>query len=529
MREVDVLVVGSGINGLVAAALLARAGLEVEVLERNDRAGGAVASEQLTVPGFEHDTFSAWHPLFVFSPTFAELGEELERHGLSYANGERPAATAFGDGDAVVMATDPDRTEAGFEPDDAAAHRREFDRYLGLADLLGELLGSELRSAHAARLAWRLYRRLGRRGALAFGHEFGGSGRGWLEATFAGREPKALFAPWVLHTGLSPEDAGGWLALLGISVGTQLGGTPVVRGGSGRFVEAFEGLIGEHGGRIRTGVDVSAIRTRGGRAVGVLAGEEEIDARRGVIANVTPTQLYGRLLTPGAAPERAFEEAARYRYGRAGMQIHLALDGPLAWRDERLREVAIVNVTEGLDAVSLACAEAQAGLLPTAPTIAFGQPTTLDPSRAPAGKAIGWIQLLELPSTVRGDALGELAAPPGGQWTAELGEAYAQRVFDLVERQAPNLREVLLGHAVLTPADFERRNINLVGGDPYAGALTLDQHYLWRPLPSYGSHRTPVEQLWQCGASTFPGAGLSGASGRIAAAGVLGRRRRRPG
>jgi phytoene dehydrogenase-like protein len=102
-------------------------------------------------------------------------------------------------------------------------------------------------------------------------------------------------------------------------------------------------------------------------------------------------------------------------------------------------------------------------------------------------------------------------------------------VLDLVERQAPNLRDVLLDHVVLTPADLERRNVNLVGGDPYAGALSLEQHFLWRPLPSFGSHTTPVEGLFQCGAATFPGAGLAGASGRIVAKSVLrGRRSKGP-
>jgi phytoene dehydrogenase-like protein len=429
-----------------------------------------------------------------------------------------------------------------------------------MADVLGDLLGSELHSRRALRLAGRLGRRQGVRGSLDLAREVVGSGRSWLETTFSGPEPARMFAPWVLHTGMTPDQGGSWLQLLGISVGLQLGGAPIPRGGGQAFVTAFERLIVAHGGRLRTGVDVTEIRTSAGRrrlrgsvnggaralsatairrrargwpgtagarAVSVIAGDEEIAARRAIVANVTPTQLYGRLLAPGAAPAAAFEQAARYRYGRADMQIHLALDAPLVWRDERLRDVAIVNVTEGLDAVSLACAQAQAGLLPSAPTIAFGQPTVLDPSRAPEGKAIGWIQLLEMPSRVRGDAAGELPVPADGAWTPGLGEAYAQRVLDLVERQAPNLREVLLDYVVLTPADLERRNVNLVGGDPYGGALSLEQHFLWRPLPSFGSHATPVAGLHQCGASTFPGPGLGGASGRIVAQTILRQDRRR--
>jgi phytoene dehydrogenase-like protein len=518
-RAVDAVVIGSGHNALVAAAYLARAGWGVEVLERNPVLGGAVATEELTLPGFRHDTFSSWHPLFAGSPAYAELGEELAVRGLRYRNTDAPAAAAYGDGHGLVAWRDPERTAGQFAERDRATYLGELERFGALAGEVFALLSTELYSASAAALVGRLARKLGPRGTLAFAAQVAESASAWLRSRFAGPEPGLLWAPWVLHTGLAPDGAGGALQIQALVAGLHQGGMPVVEGGSDRFVAAFRRLIEDHGGACRTGVDVTRVLVRGGRAVGVVAGDEEVRATRAVLASVTPTQLYGRLLQPGEAPDAAFREAERYRYGRGDMQIHLALDEPLRWRDERLAAAAVVHVTDGIEQVSLACAQAAAGLLPDRPTVVVGQPTAVDPTRAPDGRAIGWIQLQETPYAPEGDAAGQLE--PGGTWTPELAEAYADRVLDRVAAHAPNLRDALRARAILTPADLERRNINLVRGDPYGGSTELDQSYLWRPLRTHGSHRTPVDGLWHIGASTYPGPGLNAASGRIVARRLL--------
>jgi phytoene dehydrogenase-like protein len=236
-----------------------------------------------------------------------------------------------------------------------------------------------------------------------------------------------------------------------------------------------------------------------------------------VIANVTPTQLHGRLLAdvPAAAGEAA--EAAGYRYNRrSGMQVHVALKAPLRWRDERLGTVPIVHMSEGLDQVSLACAEAAAGLLPRCPTVVVGQPTALDPSRVPEGAGLLWLQLQEVPRQPRGDAAGEIAVGDGG-WSEGLVDAYVERVLARIRPHVEDLDGLRLQTVALPPPELERRNPNLVGGDIYAGDAALDQSYFWRPLPGFGSHRTAVAGLYQCGASTYPGPGLNAASGRIAA------------
>jgi phytoene dehydrogenase-like protein len=241
---------------------------------------------------------------------------------------------------------------------------------------------------------------------------------------------------------------------------------------------------------------------------------ETVNVRRAVIANVTPTQLYGRLL--GDA-----ETARHFRYGRAEMQIHYALSEPPRWDgDERLGATAVVHVTPGLDGVSRAVNEAERGLLPVEATMVVGQPLTMDPSRAPEGAGLLWIQLQELPWRIKGDAAGELDVG-GGTWTEELRERYADRIQARLARHVPNLESSVRARAVLSPADLEAANVNLYHGDPYGGALALDQNFLWRPFPSSPGHATPVEGLWHIGASTHPGPGLGAGSGTIVAKQLL--------
>lgn len=517
-RTVDAVVIGSGHNGLVAAAYLARAGWSVEVLERAARPGGAVTTEELTLPGYLHDTFSSWHPLFHTSGAWAELGDELRARGLEYVNfDDVVTATVRSDGSSVVAHRDPERTAAELGGD-GPTYLKELDELGQLMPVLGELLGTELYSLQALKLARRLVKLTGVRGGVAFGSRMTSSARSWLGERFVNPALADLLAPWVLHTGLTPDDAGGAFPLLALAGGLHGVGMPVVRGGSAGFTDAFVRLIEDHGGTVRCGVDVERVLVRRGHAAGVVAGGEEIKARRAVIANTTPTQLYGRLLEGAPVAEQVRTQAERFRYGRrAGTQIHLALSEPPRWHgDPRLGEAAIVHVTDGLDNVSRACAQAAAGLLPERPTIVCGQPTVADPSRVPEGKSLIWIQLQEVPTRPHGDAAGQIDVGDGS-WTPELTDAYADRVVAILGERIENLQDKIVGRAVLSPAELERRNPNFVGGDIYSGAADLDQSYLWRPLPGYGSHTTPVDGLYQCGASTHPGPGLNAASGRIVA------------
>jgi phytoene dehydrogenase-like protein len=527
----DVIFVGSGINSLAGAALLARAGKRVLVLERNDWLGGAIKTAEITRPGFVHEVFASWHPLFVGSAAYAELQDELASRGLEYLNTELATGSLFPDGSSAFLTTSHETNADGFEraaSGDGEAWSRVVAEFMPNADLAFGMLTTELWSRDGLRLGLRAYRRLGRRGVSAYMGSMLESCRDWATRTFASERAHGLLAPWVLHTGLGPDAAASGFMTQVIAVAVELGGMPVPKGGGVRLVEALTGVVRDRGGALETGRDVERVLLRGGRATGVrLADGETIEATEAVVANVTPTQLYTRLLADAALTNGAAAEARRFRYGRGEMQIHMALDELPRWQgDERLGRTAVVHVTPGLDGVSRAVNEAERGLLPAEATIVVGQPVAVDPSRAPDGKWIFWIQLQEVPSRPKGDAAGELDVGDG-TWTEALRESYADRIQARLACQIPNLDSALLQRVVLSPADIEAANVNMVGGDIYSGSCALDQNLLWRPRPGLPGHRTPVEGLYQIGASTHPGPGLGAGSGTLVAKQLLRLRRRR--
>ena len=515
MADLDAVVVGSGVNSLACAALLARGGWRVRVLEREDELGGAIRTAEITEPGYLHDVFSAWHPLWVGGAAHAELGGELGARGLEYLNTDFPTATLFPDGEAAFLlrSTEANVTELGEE------WRGAVESFLPTADLAFGVLGTELWSREGLGLGLKSLRRLGRQGAVEFTGNVLVSSRDWLTQTFASERTHGLLAPWVLHTGLGPDAAASGFMTQVIGVAVQEGGMPIPRGGGARLVDALVRLIEDHGGTCETGRDVERVLVRDGEATGVgLAGGEEVAASRAVIVNVTPTQLYGRLI------DGHEELAKRFRYGRSEMQIHFALSEPPRWEgDARLGQTAIVHLTPGLDGVSRAVNEAERGLLPAEATVVVGQPLTIDSSRAPDGAGLLWIQLQELPWRVKGDAAGELD-PGDGTWTEELRERYADRIQARIAAHVPNLESALRKRVTLSPADLQAANVNLHQGDPYSGSLALDQNLLWRPRPERPGHSTPVKRLWHIGASTHPGPGLGAGSGTIVAKQLLRRR-----
>jgi phytoene dehydrogenase-like protein len=525
VADYDAVLVGSGINSLACAAFLSLAGWRVAVLERDAELGGAVRTAELTEPGFHHDVFSAWHPLWVGGPAHAELGAALAKRGLEYLNTEHPTGTLFPDGNGAFLTTDTDANAAELEhhaAGDGAAWRETIANVGGQAELVFGVLGTELWSPAGLSLGAKAYRRLGRRGLAEFGAEVVQSSRDWLKTTFRSEHAHGLLAPWVLHTGLGPDAAASGFMTRVIAFAIEAGGMPIPRGGGARLVDALVRLIEDHSGVCETGRDAERVLVKHSRATGVrLAGGDTIGAGRAVICNVTPTQLYGRLLDPADVPVDVAEAGKRFRFGRSEMQIHFALSEPPRWEgDERLGKTAIVHVTPGLDGVSRAVNEAERGLLPAEATVVVGQPLTVDDSRAPTGKGLLWIQLQELPWHVKGDAAGELDVGEG-TWDESLRERYADRIQTRIAQHVPNLESSILRRVVLSPADLQAANINLEQGDPYSGSLALDQNFLWRPFARQPGHRTPVDGLFCIGASTWPGPGLGAGSGTLVAKALL--------
>jgi phytoene dehydrogenase-like protein len=521
MQTFDAVFVGAGINSLAGAALLSRAGWSVCVLERSDRAGGCIRTEaDLTAPGFTHELLASWHPLFTGSPAYAELKDELDRRGVEYLNTELPTATAFPDGSSAFLTTSLEENVAELARHaaaDGSAWQAMFDDFMANADLSFGVLGVELWSPAGLGLGRQALRRFGRRGMLAYLASVLTTCRDWLGDTFESDAAHGLLAPWVLHTGLGPDQATSGFMTQVIACALQLGGMPVPKGGGVVLVDALAGIVRDAGGDVRTGAEVERILVADGTATAVrLTGGETIRAERAVVASVTPTQLYGGLLGAGEVPAEVARAASRYRYGRGEMQVHFALSEPPDWNgDERLARTAIVHVTPGLDGVSRAVNEAERGLLPAEATIVCGQPMAVDTSRGPEGSWIVWAQLQELPAgRVKGDAAGELDVGDGS-WTEELREAYADRITERLGRHLRNLERATIRRVALSPADIAALNVNLVGGDIYGGSCALDQNFLFRPLAQAPGHATPVDRLWHIGASTHPGPGLGAGSGYL--------------
>ena len=518
----DYVIAGSGINALVAASLLALKGKTVLVLERNDRAGGCIRSEEVTVPGFTHDVMATTFVLFLLSPAYAALAPELEKRGLQFAHPEIPTGVLRPDGSSLVLRRDRAANIAAFDrlaTGDGAQFEADMARLGSNAPFLFALLGGQLWSWAMAKMVAREAWRRGPRGLSAFFGEALGSARHWLEPCYKSDLFHALMAPWVLHTGLGPESAySGQMAKV-IAFALEAAGAPIVKGGAENAVKAFLQLIRDHGGDIRTNADVAEVVVdEAGRAAGVvLASGEKIAAAQGVICSMTPGQLYGRLLKSHAPAEFARQDAKGFVHGKGNMQIHYALKSPPQWKPAELGKVALLHLSSGLDGVSRAVNEAERGLLPAEPTICVGQPTAFDPSRAPDGQAILWLQLPEAPRVLKGDAAGEIETPRDQRWNDSVREAYANRVETMLARHITGFTASVIKRRCYSPTDLEAMNINLVGGDPYGGACSIDQFFLWRPLRGTANHETPVKRLYHIGASTHPGPGLGGGSGYLLA------------
>ncbi|MDO6965032.1 phytoene desaturase family protein [Rhizobium alvei] len=525
MSVPDYIVVGSGINALVAAAMLGKKGKKVLMLERNAQLGGCLRTEEATVPGFVHDVMATTMVLFMTSPAFAALGKDLEARGLEFCHSALPTGVLRPDGTHAILSMKREDNIARFDAlasGDGQAFDREMNRFGGNAGFVFGLLGGNLWSMATAKLVAKEAWKRGLKGLAAFFGEALAPARGYLETTYRSEEMRALWAPWALHCGLGPESSYSAEMTKVIGFAIELAGCPIVKGGAANLVKAFERLIRDQGGEILTGADVDQVTVgAGGRASGVvLADGRKFTSKSGVIASMTPDQIYTRLLksAPTPLPESVSDGLKTYRYGKGNMQIHYALKEAPRWKaGEELGKVALLHLTPGLDGVSKSSNEAERGMLPAEPTVCVGQPTSFDPSRAPEGQSILWLQLPDTPRFIKGDAAGELDCPTDGRWTEALRESFADRVENMLRHHIENFDEAVIARRVYSPADLETMNMNLVGGDPYGGFCGLDQFFLWRPFKRPNNHMTHVPGLYHIGASTHPGPGLGGGSGFLLA------------
>jgi phytoene dehydrogenase-like protein len=517
----DALVVGSGPNGLAAAIELARSGLDVLVLEAGERPGGAVATEELTLPGFRHDTFSSVYPAGTASPVFAAMG--LERHGLRWIHPAACMAHPLPDGTAVALYRDLDRTAASLDalhPGDGERWRTFAAPFVAHFDALRDTM---LGGFPPLRGPLRLTAGIGPRGMLDFARLLATGAQAFGERLFAGEGSRAWLYGSAMHSDVPPAGRGSAIAAAYMNLLGHGAGWPSPEGGAGRLAAALVSRLGELGGAVRTGARVTRLAVERGRVVGVeLGGGERVGAPL-VIADVMPGALAA--LAGDALPSRYARALGRYEIGPATLKLDWALDGPIPWLAEQAREAGTVHVGGSAAEVLRATARGGGngggggrrggdgggrgggghgddggGGLPERPFMLLGQQSLADPTRAPEGKHTAWAYTHGLHSV---------------DWGAER-ERHVERMEAQIERFAPGFRERILARHVLGPADLEARNANLVGGDVGGGSYALRQ-VIFRPLPSPAPYRTPVRGLYIGSAATFPGGGVHGVPGHAAA------------
>ncbi|MFF4425561.1 phytoene desaturase family protein [Streptomyces sp. NPDC001549] len=512
----DAVVIGAGPNGLVAANLLADAGWSVEVLEAQPEPGGAVRSDRGVHPDYVSDLFSAFYPLAAASPVLARL--DLAAEGLRWSQAPSVLAHPLKDGRCAVLERRVEETSAGlagFAAADGDAWRAMYKVWSRVGpDLVralftpfppvrsGVRLAAKLRVAGGLRLARNLalpVRRLG-------------------EEEFAGEGGRLLLAGNALHADLAPEAVGsggfGWLmSMLG-----QSHGFPVPVGGAGALTGALVSRLQRRGGVLRCGERVASVVIRGGTAVGVrTAGGETVSARRAVLADTSAPALYRDLVGEEHLPSRLLRDLERFQWDFATFKVDWALTGPVPWTAPQAAGAGTVHVADGVDGLTRFASQIAMGQVPDEPFALFGQMTTADPSRSPAGTESAWAYT-HIPQHIASDAGPDRIT---GRWDAREQEAMADRIEAQVERFAPGFREVIGARRTLAPTTLQAMNENLHNGAINNGTTALHQQAIFRPTPGTGRPETPVKSLYLASAAAHPGGGVHGAPGANAARAAL--------
>ena len=468
MRPADAVIVGSGPNGLVAALVLARRGLAVDVYEAADEPGGGCRTAELTLPGFHHDVCSAVHPLLMASPAFADL--DLAAHGVRLLTPTLAFAHPLDDGRAAGVGNTVEDTARSLGIDGPAYTQVFSPSVRDLERILPVFLGT-MRSIPVHPIA---AGRFGLQGLLSAAH---------VARAFGTDEGRAVVAGTAAHSMLPlTAPLTGAFARLFTAL-AHVYGWPVVEGGSGVVVDALVAELRARGGHIETGRLVRSLT--------------ELPPAATVVLDVTPRQFLE--LAGDRLPARAQRSLARYRYGPGVCKVDWALRGPVPWTAPACRDAVTLHVGGTFEEIARSEADVNAGRHPARPFCLVTQPCVVDPSRAPQGRHTLWAYC---------------HVPNGSDVDM------TERIEAQIERFAPGFRDLIEGRSTLTAVATESHNPSYVGGDISAGMATLRQT-VFRPTARWNPYRTALKGVYLCSAATPPGGGVHGMCGLGAASAAL--------
>ncbi len=459
----DAVIVGSGPNGLAAAAYLAERGYSVHVVEGAERIGGGCRSEALTLPGFVHDVCAAVHPLAAASPFLRDL--LLEDHGLHWIEPPIPLAHPLDDGTAAVLAPSIVETADGLGPDGATWLRLLLPFVTRARRTLEVSLAPPLRAVTSPVAGARL-------GMVAL------RPASWVIRRFRSDPARALFAGLAAHSVApltTPATAGVALVL---AVAADLVGWPIAHGGSQSIVDALAARIGDLGGRIETGWSIRDVR--------------DLPPARAVLLGTSAPQAAA--IADSEIGARMRRSLGRVRHAPGTFKLDLALDAPIPWTAGVCRTAGTVHVGGTFEEIATAEAAVAAGRHPERPFVLVSQPSLFDHTRAPSGRHTAWAY----------------CHVPHGSTRDMTGDIVAQ-----IERFAPGFEATIAGIHTMDSAELESYNPSYDGGDITGGAVSL-RGVLARPRLAVDPYRIG-ERIWLCSAATPPGAGVHGMCGYHAA------------
>jgi phytoene dehydrogenase-like protein len=513
-EKYDVIVAGGGHNGLIAACYLAKAGMKVCVVERNDKLGGAVMTRELTVPGFKHDVCSVAHTMIQANPLIRNDELRLKaKFGLQYVNPQKMTAAFFDDGSVLEFYTDLERTcqsIAQFSEHDAEAYRRFNHQVFQTLDMI--VMGMFSIPPGAGTQAAMMDqspqgRELLRTQAIS----------SWdlIDEWFEHPKIKIALARYASEAMTNPFDNGTGFGFYIILPFMHKYGAGIPIGGSGALVTALTQCFESHGGSYKVDSPVKHFKLSGQDATGVvLESGEEILAGKAVIANLHVKQVFPDMV-PGFKLPDDFERGVRVAK-HAGIQpfaLHLALhEKPKFKIGERVDDFFWVERSHSdIEHFAQAFRDLEYGY-PRRDFAAYVGQYKVDPTRVPAGKHILHLYAFAPYSLKDGGAQ---------KWDQVGGEVADGFIQDLRALTTNMSDDNIIGRHFMTPLDIERHNISLRHADighlgPYAWQLGGN-----RPVPGWGQYRTPVNKLYLSGASTHPGGGVTGGSGRNVAQVVM--------